>query len=46
MWFPWTGPLRDPLGWTTCPVTHVDDEKTLLSGGFEFSDYSSDDLFE
>jgi hypothetical protein len=37
---------RNPLGWTTYPVTLVDDEKTLLSGRLLFTAYEREDMFE
>jgi hypothetical protein len=38
--------VRNPLGWTTYPITLVDDEKTLLSGGLLFTAYEREDMFE
>jgi hypothetical protein len=38
--------MRNHLGWTTYPVAHFHDEKTLLSGGLLFTAYQREDMFE
>jgi hypothetical protein len=37
--------VRNPLGWTTYPMTLVDDAKGIVSGGLLFTAYEREEMF-
>jgi hypothetical protein len=38
--------IKNPMGWTTCPITLVNDERELSSGGLMFTAFERDEVFE
>jgi hypothetical protein len=37
--------IRNAMGWTTVPVTHVDDSKEILSGGLLFTAFEREEIY-